>query len=287
MPEQKLMHTNFKYRSNYGFILIAIIVMVILIFRVGFYLFNSWDLLLLLNSIAGFCVVLLIILEVYSDKKILKFKYLEKPSKRANQIQSVYKLYLFLWVIIFSLMPVNLFLRITDEKENSIFAKYRSVLLLNKIEDWENTNRLEFADKFNAGNPIHYKTFVRSMEKDSINYATIESNFANIKRNKIDFVKDRTDNLFDSFYANIRPDFNDRSSISSNFILNFAPDSSWFFTQNGNQFITTRYPKYNQDVDAKQVIMEKSNFFYKKRTVYFNDHYCIRDHPVEIIEFYY
>ncbi|NJN25901.1 MAG: hypothetical protein HC819_08005 [Cyclobacteriaceae bacterium] len=260
MPDQKLMHTRLQQQSTGSFAMLALAFIVIMSVRVGYYTFGHFDFWLLINALFGLLVVLIVVLEVYSDKSIFRFSFIDKASESPGQLQAVYKLYLFLWVIILSIIPINIFLRVTFEEERAIFAKYRSLELLDNLRLWEATNQKEFADKFNADSLGHFQQFVSSMREDSIYIATIESKVLNRELEKSDFVTDNSNPLFDSFYAYIRPDYNQRSSISGKYVRNYAPDSSWFFVQHHHGFITSYFPNFGQQFAANTVVMAKTDF---------------------------
>ncbi|MCK5210508.1 MAG: hypothetical protein KAQ79_20875, partial [Cyclobacteriaceae bacterium] len=230
------------------------------------------------------------------DKKFIKLNYLEKSAKKPSQIQRVYVNFLMLWVIILSIIPINLFLKITIQNENEIFAKFRSLKIMENIKDWEDNNRNEFANKFDESS--QYDLFIESMKKDSINYALVETNFINdsindsimyakenvlfkneraveikfkndsiysLKRAKIasdlDKIKYSYKENFDTFYKSIRPNYNNRSSITKNFIDNIASDTLWFFNAGDIIDVFTLNPKYNFESSITSVTIPKLSFF--------------------------
>ncbi len=77
LPEHKLMHTSFQNRTNRGFKIIAFLVVLLLAARIWFYYAAGYSPTVTWNSAVGFLAVLLIIIEIFTDKKIFKVDNVE------------------------------------------------------------------------------------------------------------------------------------------------------------------------------------------------------------------
>ena len=110
-----------------------------------------------------------------------KLQLIETSKTRStSQIQQDYLHFLILWLIIISIIPINIFVQITYKKEDEILAKFRGLQLFYNDKDWDINTKDEFANKFKADeNPSHYDLFVNSMKKDSLNYALVETKLEN------------------------------------------------------------------------------------------------------------
>ena len=342
LHKQYLIHSGIRKPSKNFYYHIILLIIFIFIGRRFNSIFRMEELGLIINSIVGLIFVLWIVVEVFFDKKFIKLNYLEKSAKKPNQIQRTYINFLMLWVIILSIIPINLFLKITIQNENEIFAKFRSLKIMENIKDWEDNNRNEFANKFDESS--QYDLFIESMKKDSINYALVETSFKNdrindsisytknkvrinkdssvtvrsndsisytknkvrinkdssvtvrsndsinytkekvlfendgsveikindddiysLKRAKIasdlDKIKYSYKENFDTFYKSIRPNYNNRSSITKNFIDNIASDTLWFFNAGDSIDVFTLNPKYNFESSITSVTIPKLSFF--------------------------
>jgi len=176
LHDEKLIHDGFRKPSKKLYSVVLIVIVSLLIIRVfAFIAFSDYGISLILNAIIGLVVTAFIISEIFLEKNIFKLQYFKKKSTSHKQIQKAYFRFLMLWVIILSIIPMNLFVKITYEKENEIFAKYRSLELFDNIRTWDKTSNFEFENKFYT--PKHYDRFIESMREDSINFALVETNF--------------------------------------------------------------------------------------------------------------
>lgn len=180
LHDHYLIHSGIRKPSKNYYYHIVLLIIFIFIGRRFFSIVIMEDhpkVSLIINSIAGLIFISWIVVEVFFDKKFIKLNYLEESAKKPNQIQRAYVNFLMLWVIILSIIPINLFLKITIQNEHEIFSKFRSLKVIENIKDWEDNNRDEFVDKFDESK--QYDLFVASMKKDSVNYALVETTFKN------------------------------------------------------------------------------------------------------------
>ncbi len=254
LPEQKIMLTSFQDQKDKGFKIIMVLFLIALIGRIVYYL-TTEHLDLKLNSIFGFLVVLFIIAEVYSDNQKPNIDKGQDPQLNPQDIQRTYKLYLFLLVIILSVIPVNLFLRITYEMERSIFEKYNSYELLLKINDWEINNKKEFAEKFEL--PGDYEKFANSMKYNSnhLSFKPINNSGSIVKEERI------YNPIFNMIYAEVRLKLNERVDITSDFINDNASDDSWVYEENHNVGIFKLNKVFNQKFEKEQILIARVDFF--------------------------
>ncbi len=284
LHKQYLIHSGIRDPSkNFYYPVVLIIIFIFFGIRVySIIIKEASDAGLIINSIGGLFFALFIVTEVLFDKKIIKLKYLEKSAKNPSQIQRTYVKFLMLWVFILSIIPINLFLKITIQKENEIFAKFRSRKVMENIQIWDDDNHDEFADKFYK--PKNYNRFIKSMGKDSINYAMVETNFeidsinaaisdskdevkinSESRKAKIAYrmtkMKYLSEEIFDTFYKSIRPNYNDRTSITKSFIGNVASDTTWIFSTSNDMDIFTLIPKFKSESSITSVTIPKSYFF--------------------------
>lgn len=264
-PEHKLIKSGFGNRTAKGFVGVAIGIILFLLIRTGYFIIDAeHGPLMILNSLASLFIILLIISENFFDKKAFKFDFLDRWKIGTDRFHTTYKIYLVLWVIILSIIPVNLFLRITSEKEDSISAKYRSYELLTKINDWEINTREEFRAKF--AEQKHYDKFVNSMQQNNI-YLAIQDSIDSVDVSKNVHCKINHNPYFSNIYEIIRPTYNARSSVTGNFNYDKATDSAWFFRETSDTNIFTLIHPFGQSYSNNQVVQEKSNFF--KRNWYY------------------
>ncbi len=143
--------------------LVAALIVLIPLVRTINFIADGRSLWLIANSTGGLLMVLLIIADVHLGKNLLGAPL---SKIRYNNVQKAFKAHMYLWVIVFSLIPVNMFLRIAQEKEDAIFARYRSLELLNRRAAWDDVIEREFADKFDDEDL--FMMFKNSMKKDNI-----------------------------------------------------------------------------------------------------------------------
>ncbi len=255
IPEQKIMHTSFQNQNqnDKGFKVIAVIFFVGLIARILNYLIDN-QLSLMLNAIIELFVVMIIMAETYYDKHKPETHDENNMSLSVENHQQIYKRFLFLWVIILSVIPVNLFLRITYEKESSIFAKYGSHELLLNINNWEPNNEYEFADKFEHDGD--YKVFANSMKQFEIQQYLDEIKDT-IPKIGEDTIRDPNFNIF---YKKIRLKLNERSTATRDFINSRASDSSWVYLANADTGIFRFNRVYGQEFTNDSISINRVNF---------------------------
>lgn len=273
-PDNKLTESVFNKYSNTGFKLLAIFIVVLLVYRIIHYLGEDHNIgegyegPIVLNSIAGLLLILFILLESFYDERGFKLEFLKHLEFSIDRVQNSYKFYLFLWGIIFSIIPINLFFQMTYSKETSISEKYRSLDLLTKIQNWEKANYIEFSDKF-ENEDIYDTVFLKSMEKGMIHLAIVDS-LLNIDLVKIDSLtcsnpKDFGHNhYFNLIYKKIRPDYNVRTSLTSNFIADCASDLSWTFTENSDSLKFLLESNFDQGLPVNQIRKAKVYFYYAR-----------------------
>lgn len=270
-PDKKLTESVFNKYSNTGFKLLAIFIVVLLVYRIIHYLGEDHNIgegyegLIVLNSIAGLLLILFILLESFYDERGVKLEFLKRLEFSIDKVQSAYKLYLFLWGIIFSIIPINLFFQMTYSKETSISEKYRSLDLLTKIQNWEKANYSEFSDKF-ENEDIYDTVFLKSMKRDTIHWA-IFGGLVNIESVKINSLtcsnpKDFGHNhYFNKIYHKIRPEYYDRTSLTSNFIEDCASDLSWTFTEKADSLEFLLKSDFYKEFPVNQIRKAKVYFY--------------------------
>ncbi len=234
--------------------LVAVLIMLIPLFRTVNFIIEGKSVGLIINSTLGFLMVLLIIADVQFGMNLTK-----KPLSaiKFDDVQKAFKSHMYLWVVIFSLIPINLFLRLTQEKEDAIFARYRSLELLNRRATWDKVIEQEFESKFD--DPDLFRLFKNSMKKDHIFIALGQ-------RTSLDTVKSiTTDSIFNPFfngiYAVIRPDFNERLTLTNHFIGEWSDAGRWIYDKDKNQNIFIVENDKSKPRPANKVVMEKADFF--------------------------
>lgn len=93
-----------------------------------------------------------------------------------NPFHRDYLHYLMLWVVLFSIIPINLFVQITYQKEDQIFAKFRGLQLSKAATRWQGDTKNEFGNRFVHGAESDgYNKYVKSIEDDTLNFALVDS----------------------------------------------------------------------------------------------------------------
>lgn len=237
---------------------VAIVLPVIMLVRVVALLAQGSKLSIVLNAILGVGVVIYMVYEFLSDKQPSLAIVKENENASVSRCQRSYKLYMFQWVLILSLIPILIFLQTAYEKEWDIASKYSSFQLVTQIEGWHANNREEFADKFE--DPSSYLRFANSMTKNHLNYAFDTATIKFIHQGPAKQTPACNAIIFDKIYAQIRPAYNSRSTLTRQFISNYATDTTWGFVQKNGRKAFIMESSFGSE-KYYQVIEPQMDFF--------------------------
>lgn len=265
LHEEQLFQRGLKVPGKTLLSFIAFVISLFLIARFIF-LITKYDFLVVANAFIGLLLVWTIITELILGKKFINFPWLLNQVYEVVTVQRIYKMFLFSWVILLSIIPIHIFLNVTIESEQNIFKKFKSHELIKHFSDWEKQNEIEFADKFESQQ--HYEVFVNSMKwnginapiphkMDSVNTKQFSRNLAGIRHP-----------FFNRYYARIRPSYNDRASASANFIFDSASDSSWFFYDASDTIYFIAQSRFHGQ-PYNMISLERTGFFGKNLLIIF------------------
>ena len=255
--KQYRLHSGIKKPPRRAYSLSLILVLMLLLAKLVVLLFSDATIWTKVNALLGMVLSIVIFLEVFLEKRLISLNYLYQKTSDSAEIQRAYIHFLMLWVIMLSVIPINLFVHSSLQKEDEIFDKYRSLQLFKNVSDWKKTTAFEFRDKFDdstVGDKF-YGNFVKSMQRDSINFALVSSAFDK-KECKDTIIS--SNSYFDQFYSAIRPNYNDRAYYSSSFASDSASDGSWDFLNFEGKNRLLVYDRAN--TTATIISMDESDF---------------------------
>ncbi len=289
LPPQEIIHNIFK--KNPGSTIYPVVFGIIgfAIFRVVDLLISS-DTALGINALVGTCVIIFAaILCIFTKPQEVKETEILVSPLDAGNLQSKFRLFLFLLVIIFSIIPINVFLNICLTKEDEIQAKYRSMELIKNAESWMVAYKKDFQGNFSEHGELE---FLKSMKNRNTYIAVISGSFTPDKiilrdsiesifneaisqgiiglsdkdRREIIYLSDTIDkvlaaDVFSKIYKQIRPDYNERAKQTSYYISSTATNPVWLYYKNAGLNFFDMIGYQDQDIVINRVIVPFSNFF--------------------------
>ncbi len=130
--------------------------------------------------------------------------------------------------------------------------------MLNKVNEWDKNNRVEFFNKFSSEQD--FNTFVNSMKKDNIHLAFTDNSMESVDKSEAFQADTMYNPIFSKIYQQIRPRYNDRSSVTGNFIINQSADHIWTYTETANLGVFTLNPVFGQEFSMNKIVLKKVNF---------------------------
>lgn len=148
---------------------------------------------LLLNIIVGLRIALLIISILFINdhinwlgahngllKSLTKLwsisDFRKEDEGKLKTAQSDYLRFVIIWIVLFSIIPINLFIQTTYQKEKQILGKFRGLQVSRLIENWETKAKKEFEHKFEETNRVvKYNKYIKSMQMGNINFALVDA----------------------------------------------------------------------------------------------------------------
>jgi hypothetical protein len=281
MPEQEIMHTAFLKYPERAIKITAAITFALFVIRAVYLIFSIQSAGIVINVIAGLLVIFFILKQTTAPPDKDDAQNGEVTIETSEIIHRIFKMCLFMLVIIFSIIPINLFMKITFDKEDHIFAKYRGLELLRKSESWANNTRAEFKGKFSA---ISDSVFFASMQGDqdylyvtglpTIVLDTVDDLAVAFEREiekglvfyeDSDHGKtlksDTSEHIFNQIYSQIRPIYNDRSRVTSNYLPDFSSDAQWLFHVMDRRNVVSLLYYNGSGALLSQVKIMKESFF--------------------------
>ncbi len=215
----------------------------------------KYDVPVILNNLIGIGVIFLILRELVLNKHFIDLSAFFSSKDHIKKTQQVYKVYLLLWVILLSIIPIHIFLDITIKSEQSIFRKYNAHQLTIRLSEWEAQTKSEFSDKFEKSED--FDVFLNSMKRKGLNRAVdyrLDSN--NTEYLNSGKLKMYTHSTFDWLYGIVRPKYNDRVAATTNYIANSASDSSWHSKSSSDSLYFVLNSKFD-DPDFDLIALER------------------------------
>jgi hypothetical protein len=199
----------------------------------------------------------------------------------AVRVQRRFRLFMFLSVIVFSIIPMNLAMSICLEREGEVSAKYRALELLKSWERWIEAYNKDFKGKFTCSSELE---FLESMQKNRdyisilndsllINETVTDAGamFQTAKKQKVLDISDdshtpvlfkpQVETLFEKIYKAIRPIYNERSRITSSFLPDASSNFNWVFYRKGALHTTDVIDFQEGNISLGRVMMEEKGFF--------------------------
>ena len=280
LPSQEIMHNIFQRNPKSTIWPLALIVIGLAIIR-AFYLLISetttWP--APLNAFLGVGVILFTAWQTIFLKSQVHGEEILNV-EMAIRAQQRFRLFMFLAVIIFSIIPINLALKICLDREDEISTKYRALELLNSWERWMKAYDKDFKGKFSD---LAEQEFLASMQKERDYISTINDSLviheavnnvgemfhAAIDQKVLEISDGRTpikvrqqkETQFAKIYKEIRPIYNERSRITSSFLSDASSNFDWVFYKNGafNSIDVINFQEGS--ISLSRVLMAKNSFF--------------------------
>lgn len=281
LPSQEIMHNIFQRNPRTTIWPIVALIIGFAIVRACYLLISgttSWE--VGLNAFLGVGVIVFAAWQtIFLNSQVQGEEILN--GEMAIRAQKRFRLFMFLSVIVFSIIPINLALKICLEREGEVSAKYRALELLKNSEQWTAAYEKDFKGKFTD---VGEQEFLASMQKDR-DYISILNDSLLINEKIINIgemfqaTKDLevidisddshtpiiftplTETLFERIYKEIRPVYNERSRITSSFLPNASSNFAWIFYKSEGCNIIDVIDFHEQNVKLSRVRMEEKSFF--------------------------
>ena len=281
LPPEEIMHNIFQRNPKSTNWLVVVPIIGFALLRAFFFLFSgqtAWP--TLINAFLGVGVIIFAAwLSLFSKSPENREELLS--ANDAVRLQQIFRLYLVLFVIIFSIIPINLSLKICSEKEDELSAKYRGLEFYKSADRWMEAYNQDFKDKFSE---MSTQVFMESMQKgrdciaikvDSLILRETVTDPAETFRIAINLEKLKlSDNqrppieinrreatLFTKIYNEIRPIYNERSRITNTLLPDASSNFDWVYYKNST-LNTVDFIDYHQgDVVLSRVKIPVVSFF--------------------------
>lgn len=278
LPPQEIIHNIFKKNPGSTIYPVILGILGFAVFRAGYLLYTQDMFLYGINALIGAGIITWAAFKCIFIKSPdnTENKILLSPEEAAN-LQRTFRLFLFLSVIVFSIIPINLFLGICLTKEDEIRAKFRSMELIKHSENWMQAFEKDFSGNFTE---TSREKFLQSMKKEKkhinlVSDSLVQSTDISTNTDGTLYCKpgkrkatDAYDNgripieeVFVDLYKRIRPEFNERASKTRHYIANEGVNPKWTFHKINAQYNFEIMEESGRNAVFSRVAFPVSNFF--------------------------